>query len=233
MAANPAHAFPDNGTWTVTLTVTDAGGLTSTASTTATTANVAPTATWTAPSTVAEGTSYTLKLAGTDKGTADRPALQYRFDCGRGAGWTAWSTTVKSVTCAKVPDQLATALTLRGAVLDKDGASRTYTRQLTVTNAAPVVTLKAATATTVRVGASVGVSGSFTDKGVGDALWRYTIAWGDGTTSTGTTSTQGAAKPIAGSHVYGAAGTYYVQLSVTDKDGRTGKSGRLTVSVTP
>lgn len=61
-------------------------------------------------------------------------------------------------------------------------------------------------------------SGTFSDPGVVDNPWSYTIDWGDGSTdSEGTRNSQ--VSPIMGSHGFCAAGSYTVSLSVTDKDG--------------
>jgi aqualysin 1 len=132
--ANPARSYADNRTYTVTLTVT-AGGLSSTATTTATVANVAPTATFTVPATALVGRSYTLALDGTDAGAADRSTLLYALDCGQGAGFTPWSTTVRTVTCpARVT---AGPVVVQGKVRDKDGGETPYSRQLVVRPALP------------------------------------------------------------------------------------------------
>lgn len=231
--ANPSKSYKDNGSYTIKLTVTDPAGASGTSSTTATTSNVAPTATWSAPSSITEGSTYSLQLKnGTDAGSADISTLQYRFDCGRGAGWTAWSTT-KSLSCAKLLDQLTYKLTIRGEIRDKDGGVRSYSKLMAVTNAPPVVRLTATTATTLKVGTPLGVSGWFTDKGVNDMPWKYAFIWGDGSVSTtGSRNVQGSANTITASHAYSAAGTFYVNLRITDKDGRVGTK-RITVTITP
>ena len=75
-AANPSKTYTDNGAFTVTLIVKDPSGAADTATTTATIANVAPTARFVAPTTVTEGVAIALAMnSGTDKGAADRPAL--------------------------------------------------------------------------------------------------------------------------------------------------------------
>ena len=227
--ANPSKAYADDGSYTVTLVVKDASGATDTSVTTATVANVAPTATFSVPFSLAEGTAYAISLLGTDAATADRATLQYALDCGLGAGFTAWSTTAKSLICAGTPDQRS--LTIQGKVRDKDGGETLYTRVVNVTNALPVVTASATSPTTFAVGGTLDLQGSFTDKGTGDGPWSYTITWGDLTATTTGTGTPGTA--IVGSHTYAKAGTFYATLSVKDKDNGTGTSTRITVTVTP
>jgi len=230
-AANPKKTYTDDGDYTVTLTVRDASGATASSQTPASIANVAPTASFGAPSSVAEGTGYTLSLSGTDAGTADRPTLAYAFDCGQGEGFTEWSTTVKSVTCPAVPDQRS--LTARGQVKDKDDSTTSYSKTVNVTNAAPVVAFKATGGTAIAPGTTLGFEGSFTDKGTEDEPWSYTIVWGDGSPNeTGATPVPiAAATPLAVSHAYTKPGTWSATLAVKDKDGATGTSSRVTVTV--
>ena len=68
------------------------------------------------------------------------------------------------------------------------------------------------------VGNTLALSATFTDPVANSGPWAYTITWGDGTASTGSTTTQS----ITGSHVYGAVGTDSVRLTVTDNAGRFG-----------
>jgi PKD repeat protein len=232
-SANATHIYTDNGTYTVTLTVKDASGAVSAPSTaTVTVSNVAPTATLSAPTSVAEGTAYTLSMTGTDAATADRPTLEYAFDCGQGAGWTAWSATVKSVSCPALPDQGA-ALTVRGQIRDKDGGVNVYTKSVSLTNANPVATLSATSPTSFQAGGTLSVQASFTDKGANDGPWTYTISWGDGATSTTTGTAADQITPITASHVYAAAGTFSASITVKDKDGGSGTSAKITVTVSP
>jgi PKD repeat protein len=228
-AASPRKRYADNGSYAVTLVVTDPSGAADTAATTATIANAAPTATLTAPSSISEGSGYTVSISGSDAGGADVASLEYALDCGLGAGYSAYSPTGKSVTCPVQRDQRA-AVTVRGKVRDKDGAERAYSRSVSILNATPAVTLAATTATTLAPGGTLGVEGRFTDAGLGDAPWTYTVVWGDGTTSTtGSTSAQGGAIPAG--HRYAAAGTYSAYMTVKDKDGKIGTSASVTVIV--
>lgn len=131
-ATKPTHAYADNGTYTVTLTVTDAGGLSSTATTSATISNVAPTGTFNAPPSSAEGLKLTLALAPvTDPGTAD--VLSYSFDCGDGKGFSAPSP-VSSRPCTPADNG---TLAVRASVQDDDGGVTQYAASITVTNVAP------------------------------------------------------------------------------------------------
>jgi hypothetical protein len=67
---------------------------------------------------------------------------------------------------------------------------------------------------------------SFTDPD-NDGPWSYTINWGDGSSSSGSTASQG---PITGTHTYLLLGTYTITIVVTDSRGASGSgSKRLTV----
>jgi subtilisin family serine protease len=68
-------------------------------------------------------------------------------------------------------------------------------------------------------------SGTFSDPGLNDAPWSFTIDWGDGTTTVGSTNNQ--ALPILASHQYCAAGPYTVSLTVVDKDGGSGSDAMV------
>ncbi|OLC73489.1 MAG: hypothetical protein AUH78_13770 [Gemmatimonadetes bacterium 13_1_40CM_4_69_8] len=64
-----------------------------------------------------------------------------------------------------------------------------------------------------------------------DAPWSYAFDWGDGSTQTaGSTTSQ--ATPLTATHTYQTAGTYSVQVTVTDRDGASGV-GAKSVTVSP
>ena len=113
---------------------------------------------------------------------------------------------------------------------DALGGSTGATFTLVVNNVAP--TVQAGSDASVVSGQSYSLSGTFSDPGVDDNPWNWTIAWGFGTNSTGSTNTQAAA--ITASRRFCAAGTYTVTLSVTDKDAGTGSDALdVTVSHVP
>jgi hypothetical protein len=91
--------------------------------------NVAPTATFTAPSSVTVLQPINLALTGaTDASAVDVAAgLQFRFDCGSGYG--AWSSS----STASCPTTDTGPVTVRGAVRDKDGGITEYTATVNVT----------------------------------------------------------------------------------------------------
>src|SRR5947209_5602777 len=77
-------------------------------------------------------------------------------------------------------------------------------------------------------GVAANLSIAFSDTGATDAPWSYQILWGDGSSSTGSTSSS--ATPINASHAYSALGLDSVRVSVTNSAGRTG-SDSLAVRV--
>jgi DNA/RNA endonuclease G (NUC1) len=131
--AQPSHTYQDNGTYTVTMTVTDTHSAHGTASNSVTISNVAPTATFASPGAVNEGSSFTLSLSSPlDPSSADVAAgFQYRFNCG--AGFGSWSATAS----ASCPTSDNGTLSTAGEVRDKDGGVSSYSGSVTVNNVAP------------------------------------------------------------------------------------------------
>lgn len=229
IAANPSKLYRDNGVFTVRLIATDPTGTADTAFTTVTVENKAPSGTPAIPL-VREGMPYVIQLTGQDA-PIDRATLQYQFDCGQGAGLTAWSL-VNNVACPARPDNGTVTATY--SIRDKDGASATYTRVITIQNAAPSLSLTATSATTIPVGGTVNVDARWSDLGVNDGPYTYRITWGDSpVATTGTTPGTMTTTPLAVSHTYTRAGTFLVTMFVTDKDGSTPRSNQIAVTVTP
>ena len=213
---NPVHRWNDNLTYNVRLIVSD-GTLADTVVTTATIANVAPTAVLVAPTApLPQDTPFQLQLTGgTDVSSVDAQSLTYRFNCG--AGWGAWTSTASSSCTAR---SASGNYPVSGAVRDKDGALTTYTRQVTVVNQAPVVTLGGPASITIARGATLNLTATFTDR-AGDGPWTARVQWGKGQGATNISSvTPGT--PFSGTHVYTKAGTYTVTIEVRDTHNATG-----------
>jgi uncharacterized protein YjdB/PKD repeat protein len=137
--------------------------------------------------------------------------LTYAWALGDGTTSTAATLT------HTYPAEGQYTVTLR--VTDSRGAVSTPTgTSVTVGNIAPTVNAGADQA--VIGTAPFSLSARFTDPGATDNPWAYTIAWGDGATSGGSTNSQ--ANPITGSHAYPAPGQYTARVTVTDKDGGSG-----------
>jgi hypothetical protein len=120
----------DQGDITVRGKVIDLGGLFTEYTATVSVANVAPSATFSAPTEANQGVAFTLSLTSVvDPSTADVAAgFTYAFDCGEGSGFGA-ATSTPSTSCT--PAQLG-ARVVRGRVTDKDGGVTTYTANMTV-----------------------------------------------------------------------------------------------------
>ncbi len=124
-----AHTYADNGTFVVTVIVTDPGGLADTASTTATVSNLRPSATFVAPSSVTVSTVFTISLTNpSDPSSVDTAAgFTYRFNCGSGFG--PWGTTPsRNCTSRSTPG----TMTVKGRIRDKDGSYKTYSKTVQV-----------------------------------------------------------------------------------------------------
>ena len=80
---------------------------------------------------------------------------------------------------------------------------------------------------TANPGDTTTLSATFSDPDPSDGPWAYTINWGDGTSSSGSTATQTA--PIAATHVYSTVASFRVPVTVTNNGGISGVD---TVAVT-
>jgi hypothetical protein len=174
--------------------------------------NVAPTATFNAPASVDEGSSFTLSLTSPqDPSGADTAAgFQYRFDCGSGM-YTGYSS-VSSTSCPTADNG---TLTVHGRIKDKDGGYTTYTASVQVNNVPPAVTA-AANQSSNEGENHLFALGSFTDPGAD--TWTIDVNWGDG--SPYSHPGVGSAGVIpATTHKYDDNGSYTVTVTVTDDDG--------------
>ena len=208
--ATPSHSYAAEGTYPVTLTITDSSGSTSSA-----TQQVTVTAPLVPPvakiSSSADGLSASFDGSGS---TATSPATISSYAWKFGDGGTATGATPKHVYAA------AGTYTVTLTVTDSKAQSSSTTASVTVTHADPVASFSS---TVDALSVSVDGTGSTTSDGA--SISSYAWTWGDGTTGSGATA----------SHGYAQAGTYTVGLKVTDSLGSTATTTRdVTVfTVTP
>ncbi|MHA2494029.1 MAG: PKD domain-containing protein, partial [Candidatus Hodarchaeales archaeon] len=214
-----SHAYADNGAYTVTVTVIDDDGASSSDTLTLTVLNVAPSVEAGVHQTVNEGELVTLDPATfTDAGTADTHTAV--IDWGDGTpveiGVVAETDGSGTVSGSHVYADNG-AYTVTVTVTDDDGASSSDTLTLTVLNVAPSV--EAGVHQTVNEGDSVALDpAAFTDAGTADTHYAI-IDWGDGTVEIGVVTETDGSGTVSGSHAYTDNGAYTVTVTVTDDDG--------------
>jgi hypothetical protein len=181
--------------------------------------NVAPTATFIAPTSVNEGSSFTLALtAPSDPSSADTTAgFKYRFDCGDGTGYGAWGTTA-SVVC---PTSDNGARNVKGQIEDKDGGATEYTGSVAVNNVAPTPSNPQFTIDPVTHKATA--SFSFIDPGTADthtASYTWTIN-GASSIHTATVTESNGSGTVAQDSITLPNGCFTLSVvgTVTDDDG--------------
>jgi uncharacterized delta-60 repeat protein len=123
-------------------------------------------------------------------------------------------------------DDASQELTLQ--VTDATGQGALSMTTVTVTNAAPAVTVSGPA--TVASGATVALASSFTDAGRLDTH-TASVNWGDGTTTIGTVTETNGSGTVAGSHRYLVPGSYAIAVTVTDDDGGIGQASSASFSV--
>jgi PKD repeat protein len=122
----PTHVYAEHGTFTVTLTVTDALGISSQSTTTARVYNAPPTASIGGPSTAAVGESATFAANATDADPADVAAgFSYAWDFGDGATGQGASPSHAYLT----PGTYTVAVTVTDSNHLKTTADTTFTVQ--------------------------------------------------------------------------------------------------------
>ena len=201
--ATPSHTYADNASYTVTLTVTAVdGGLTNSATTTATIANVAPVVSALADVILGLGETYAADGSFTDPG-ADTWTATVNYGDGSEDQPLALTGTTFHLSHA-YPTGQAGPFTVRVTVRDDDGGAGTAEATVTVeVNRAPVA--NAGPAASGAEGSAVSFDGSHSSDPDGNPL-TYTWDFGDGSSGTGPTPT----------HTYADNGTYVVKLTVSD-----------------
>ncbi|WP_343977009.1 alpha/beta fold hydrolase [Streptosporangium amethystogenes] len=211
------HQWATAGTYPVTVTVKDDGGLEATATFTATvvsadTPNQAPVVTLeTHFDTIETGTGWVGIGSFTDP---DSTSWTYTADYGDGAGPQPLSLTAGQL---KLQHVYASAgdHTVVLAITDDKGATGTARLTVHVTNAAPEVTLTApAVAKVVPVGKAVALSATFTDAGSTDT---HTATWSiGGKPVPGAVTGHRGKGTVTGWHTFTEAGLYPIAVTVTD-----------------
>lgn len=197
---NPNKTYAAAGTFTVRLTVTDKDGATATAQTTATINSVGGPLTANAGPDRGDNEGALVSFNGSASGGTG--ALSYNWDFGDGTTATGLATTSHTY---QDNGQYTVTLT----VTDAGGQSQADTAQLTIGNVAPSASVGGPYSGTA--GQAVSFAASATDPSVADQSAGLSYSWdfGDGNSASGATV----------AHTYATAGTYTVQLTVTDKDG--------------
>jgi PKD repeat protein len=222
--AGPTHAYLASGTYAVSVTVTDAGGLSVSGGASANVVNVAPSlgALSVSPSTVVDGQTVATSGTFTDPGTADTFSLV--------VDWGDGSTTAQSLTAGTRSFSASHAYASPGAytviatVTDSDGGVGSQSASLEVRrhNTGP----SSFTLTPNVTGSTATVTGSFTDPDAADTH-SVTVTWGDGQSAT--LSLAAGVTSFDATHTYAAAGTYTVNATVTDPSTASASASRQVV----
>ncbi len=213
--ADPTHLFTGIGEFTVTLTVTDAGGLTDQSSILITvqqpTENEAPVAVASAAP-IAGDVPLVVNFTG-DASTDDKGIVSYSWDFGDGSPVETTPNTVHTYLTAGVYTAVFT-------VADEEGLTDTEVFTITVNepNTGPEADIVASILSgEAPLSVDFDGSGSTDDKGIATYSWDF----GDGATGMGSNPT----------HVFSDAGNFQVVLTVSDAEGLT-DTASVTVTVT-
>jgi uncharacterized delta-60 repeat protein len=241
---------------TVSLKVTDNGGLDSSDTATIDISNVPPTLVLDPVATIDENGTAVLSGTITDPGTPDTFVLVIDWNAGGNVGGPGEGTTTltsadltdcgdadETTHCFSTTHQYlddnptataSDAYSISVAVSDDDTGSDSAGTTVTVNNVAPVITSVNASGP-INENDSTTVSGTFTDPGTQDTH-TVVIAWGDGSPAT-TINLAAGVLTFSASHTYlddnptaTASDTYNISVSVSDDDTGSNSAG-TTVTV--
>ena len=196
------HTYAADGSYTITLTVTDDLGATATTTRSATAANQAPTAAFTANT-----QQLVLSVDASTSADVDGTIASYSWDFGDGSPVQTGVTATHTYAAGG-------SYTVTLTVTDDLGAVSTTSQVVSTDNKAPIAAFTATTAArTVTVDAS-------TSHDLDGTVTAYSWDFGDGSpVQTGDTATA--------THAYAADGDYTVTLTVTDDLGANGMTTQL------
>ncbi|MCA9214985.1 MAG: VCBS repeat-containing protein, partial [Planctomycetales bacterium] len=222
---NAAHAYADDGAYSVSVTVTDSTNRSETEVVVATVSNVAPSVTASANQTANEDELSTFTLATfSDPGFADTYAATVDWGDGtseaatvqiaNGAPGIPTTGSVVGEHSYAAPGNYAVTVTID----DGGGGVESEPSQVTVAAVGPTVVSNGDITTTE--GSVTSYSARFTDPGE-TGSHAATIDWGDGTTTAATVNFSDGAGTLSGDHTYADNGIYAIVLEVSDPSGST------------
>ncbi|HQZ02781.1 MAG TPA: PKD domain-containing protein, partial [Thauera sp.] len=230
---NITHYFPDNGSYTVTVTANDQTGQANSIESDSfevVVSNVAPDLNLSGNATVEQNQPYTLTL-GSVYDPGDDTVTEYRIDWGDG-------TSVQVLATGDLPAnrQLTHTYASTGnwqiavSLVDEDGSyADVDTRMVQVSGPAEVLTVNAGSDLTVNEGQYFVPSISFSDLTDTDPAGRlYTIDWGDGNVDSGRTFNPSA---LGLGHTYADGDATYTVTVTVDDDGAQSGSDSFEVTV--
>lgn len=213
---NPTHGYVDNGTYVVTLTVSD-GSLNDVMTTTVSVGNAAPVVNAGPDGTTSRNQTYTLSASFNDAGLVDAP-WQTTIDWGDGSPPTSGSSGAQGAIGGSHVYTTAGSRVITVSVTDKDGGTGSDAANVTVSaNRAPIAFVNGP------YSGNEAAQISFTAAGSSDPDGNpITYAWnfGDGGTGTGQ-------KP---KHIYADNGAYTVTVTVSDGSLTNAASAPVTVA---
>jgi hypothetical protein len=221
---NPSTSFPDNGTYTVGLRVTNQSGRSSTDTASITVTNLNPTiVSVTGTAAINEGAGTLLTITATDPAGVNDP-LSYSFDCQNDGTYEIVPQASNQATCTYGDNG---TFTVNVQVTDGDGGEDTDTSFVViVTNVAPTIVSVTGTAA-INEGAGTLLTVTATDPaGVNDPLSYSFDCQNDGTYEIVPQASNQA------TCTYGDNGTFTVNVQVTDGDGGTDTDTSFVVTVT-
>src|SRR5579871_1759888 len=224
--SNQTHTYAEEGSYTVTITITDAAtsqsgtGMfvvsVSDPSVTAT-GGVSVTAQEGAPSTSQAVATFTDPgIAEANDGTHYSASINWGNNTAATAGSISFSGTTFTVSGSHAYAEEG-SYTLTVTINHENSAAQTVTSTATVSNANVAASGGLSFNGTEGTGLGTQTVATFTDPGGAEPIADYsaTINWGDGTTATaGTITVTGTTFSITGSHSYGEEGTYTLSVTV-------------------
>ena len=194
------HSYPENGAYTVTLTVTDDDGAINSTTATKTVLNQPPVASFTESAHTVD-TNVVIYFDASDSYDPDGVIVSYTWDFGDGTTGTGIMVT------HVYADDGSYTVTL--TVTDDDGATDSAQDTKTVVNRPPVA-MFTESAHRVDTGEVIYFDASYSYD-LDGTIVSYSWDFGDGTTATG----------VEMEHAYEDNGIYTVTLTVTDDNGAT------------
>jgi hypothetical protein len=234
-----SHRFPGEGTFAVTVTVTNRDGVSGSATLNVSVLDAPLTvAGWSFTATEGAVVSNLAVTTFTDAGVAE-PAGNYVATIDWGDGTTSSGTVVAGTGgtfTVRGSHTYAEQGSYRGEVTVRHGTADPATGSGTATVADAPLRVSAVPVHAVQGTAFTGTVATVLDTGGAEAAdgYQVLINWGDNTSSPGVLTRSGFGFVVTGTHTYATAGSFTVSVTVIDRGGAQGSaSASATVSGQP